>query len=170
MVIFLLGFMGSGKSTIGRALAKLSGTSFIDLDHHIEEQEGRSITEIFTNSGEAVFRQLETNYLKKLIGQDDNCIVSLGGGTPCFNENMKLINSSGTSVYLKTGVDELFSRLVGQKDHRPLLAGKSDDELRTFIKQKIAEREPFYNRSNIIFLTDGGRGAAQLHDILKNSF
>ncbi len=167
MTIFLLGFMGSGKSTIGKSLAITLGYNFIDLDHYIENQEGRSVSEIFAAKGEDHFRELETRYLKELALSEANTVLSLGGGTPCFNNNMKLANSLGITVYLQTGNDELYDRLKDQTANRPLLSGKNEEELKGFITGKVHEREPFYNQSKIIFLTDNGRGADELAAVLQ---
>lgn len=156
MRIFLLGFMGSGKSTIGRQLSKLMNLPFIDLDHCIEIQESTSISKLFEERGEVYFRELETRTLRKLISENENVILSLGGGTPCFHNNMIDINNSGLSVYLEASPEELSRRLINEKDHRPLLAGKSDQELLEFIKMKLQEREAFYKRSKLTFDSEKG--------------
>ncbi len=166
MLIFLLGFMGSGKSTIGRALAKRLQLEFVDLDEFIEAQEGRSISVIFEQNGEEYFRALETSALQHILNADKNAIVSLGGGTPCFNDNMDLLKQYPT-VYLKTSNEELFKRLSRQRDHRPLIAGSSDEQLKEIIETRINDREPFYNKASIIFLTDENRGAEELEKVLQ---
>lgn len=140
--------MGSGKSTIGKKLANKLSYAFYDLDTEIEKQEGKTISEIFEQKGEEYFRMLESEALKTL--SNENQVVALGGGTPCFNENIDFINQNGISIYLKYNSGILFSRLVNAKNQRPLLADKTDDELKVFIEAKLTEREIFYNQCLII--------------------
>ena len=146
--IFLIGFMGSGKSTIGRKLANKLSYTFYDLDKEIEHKEGSSIAEIFSKKGEQYFRKLESEVLSTL--SNENQVIALGGGTPCYADNMEFINQTGTSIYLKYNAGILFSRLVKAKSQRPLLAGKTDEELKAFIEEKLTERELFYKQSEYI--------------------
>jgi shikimate kinase len=146
MNIYLVGFMGCGKSTIGKKLAKKLGFEFIDLDAFVEEQAGTSIEKLFKVSGEDVFRKFERNCLR-VISQKTNQVVSTGGGTPCFFDNMNVINSTGMSVYLKMSADTLFSRLKQSKQPRPLVKDLNDDDLKAFINRKLEERESYYLRS-----------------------
>tara|TARA_B100000795_G_scaffold269750_1_gene260199 strand:- start:2041 stop:2562 length:522 start_codon:yes stop_codon:yes gene_type:complete len=148
--VFLIGFMGCGKSTFGRKLAKQLEWEFIDLDDYIEEQERCSISEIFKNKGEAYFRDLETKALQD-SNQWINTIVSTGGGTPCFNDNIDLINKIGLSIYIKLSPEDLKIRLDGEKAKRPLIADLSDGELLSFIKLKLSERNTYYSSSKMIF-------------------
>ena len=143
MKIFLIGYMGSGKSSIGKKLASKLGMNFIDLDEHIEQEYGRSIEEIFSNEGEDRFRELEHLYLKNLVPKD-NLIISTGGGTPCFYNNIELINNNGVSVYLKMSVDALAHRLLNAKKKRPLIQDMSEVDLKFFIENNLSRREPFY--------------------------
>jgi shikimate kinase len=147
MRIFLNGFMGCGKSTIGKKLANKLGYGFIDLDDYIEKKSKRTIPEIFRSSGEDFFRGLETYSLKELATLE-NVVVSTGGGTPCFNNNMDLINSSGISIYLKMSSDTLYSRLRQSRAGRPLIENFNDEELREYIASKLNEREFFYAQSH----------------------
>ena len=148
--IFLLGFMGCGKSTLGKKLAKKLGLEFFDLDKCIEEEVGVSITEIFKTKGEGHFRAIESKTLISLINNQDNYVVALGGGAPCFNDNMKLINETGTSIYLKYNEGILTSRLINAKTERPLKANKTKEELIDFISKLLSEREQYYNQSKIV--------------------
>lgn len=137
--------MGAGKTSQGQALAKLLGFRFADTDMVIEEMEGMSVQEIFNLKGEEWFRQMEMEVLHKLGGLDENMIISTGGGVPCFNNNMEFINSTGISIYLRMPPAILAKRLKGgQKSTRPLLQGKTNEQLFDYIKLKLREREPFY--------------------------
>lgn len=133
--IFLIGFMGSGKTTLGKALAQKLGVDFIDLDLYIETRYHKTVREIFAESGEERFRQIEKSLLHE-VADFENVIIAAGGGTPCFFDNIDYMNGHGTCVYLKASVEELCKRLAGGRESRPLLRGKSDEELRLFIDPK----------------------------------
>ena len=148
--IFLLGFMGSGKSTLGKKLAKKLDLPFFDLDKYIEEYTGVTISEIFKAKGELHFRELETQLLTKLISNNNRYLIAVGGGAPCFNNNIDLINNNGTSIYLKYNVGILASRLFIAKAERPLIANKTKEELVDFISKLLSEREQFYTQSKIV--------------------
>lgn len=148
--IFLIGYMGAGKTTLGRALAKTMNLQFIDLDDFIVSRYHKTIKEIFAESGEAGFRDIERRSLKE-VSEYEDVIVSLGGGTPCFFDNMDIVNASGVSVYLKPTEDVLLRRLIKGKHKRPLLADKSDDEILQVIREQLAWREPYYLKANITF-------------------
>ncbi|MEY3323410.1 MAG: hypothetical protein RLZZ417_2993 [Bacteroidota bacterium] len=147
--IYLIGFMGSGKSFLGKLMATLFGLHFLDLDHFVEESCNMSIPEIFLHDGENGFREKESYYLRK-TAEKTNMLISCGGGTPCFNENMDWIKNNGISIYLKTSEELLFSRLNKQKNGRPLINTMTDDELKDYISKKIKERELFYNQADFI--------------------
>lgn len=146
--------MGSGKSTLGKKLANKLGFAFIDLDKEIEEKEQQSINQIFEEKGEDYFRLIEKNILEELVSENTSFVMALGGGTPCFNNNMEFINANGYSIYLKYNSGILFSRLVNAKTQRPLLKGKDDEQLKRFIEEKLAEREIFYKQSKFIIEED----------------
>ena len=146
MIVFLIGFMGSGKSTTGKRLAQRLGYSFLDTDQQIVEQFGMTVNEIFDNLGEKTFRESETHVLNEIITKQ-NLVVSTGGGLPCHGGNMDIINRHGLSIYLKITSDALFERLVSRKYKRPLIRDLTDTELKAFINKKLDEREPWYNKS-----------------------
>jgi len=149
MKIFLIGFMGSGKTTLGRKLASRVGFEFIDLDHKLEQQVELSIAEYFSFFGEDAFRKLESEVLKNTL-YPDNVIVSTGGGLPCYFDNMDWMKANGKVIYIKLPPKTLADRLESGKEERPLLQDKHGDDLVAFIEQKLAEREGFYMQANII--------------------
>jgi shikimate kinase len=149
--IYLLGFMGSGKSFFGKNLSKKFNLNYLDLDEFIETTLNLSIPKIFNSIGEKGFRENEANLLRKTIDFNQN-IISCGGGTPCFHDNMKWIKKHGISIYLKTSEELLFKRLNFQKERRPLISSMSDDDLKHFISMKITEREKFYEQADYTYL------------------
>ena len=157
MIIVLIGYMGSGKSSIGQELAKILSYNFIDLDNYIESKEAMSIPDIFKHKGEIFFRKKEGLYLSELLKMSNNCVLSLGGGTPCYGFNMKNIldNEKAISIYLKTSIPELSKRLLKEKSKRPLISHlKKEEDLTEFIGKHIFERTSFYNQSHQTILTD----------------
>lgn len=142
--------MGAGKTTMGKSLAQVMGLEFIDLDNWIEARQHKTIKEIFAEVGEEGFRKLERAGLEE-VSTYENVILSLGGGTPCFFDNMEVVNRAGTSVYLKPSEEVLLKRLIKGKHKRPLLADKSDDEILQVIREQLAWREPYYLKANITF-------------------
>jgi shikimate kinase len=149
MNIFLIGFMGSGKSTIGKKLANRLGYTFLDMDREVETAEKKSIAHIFKESGEAHFRMLESDWLKNYDGQ--NTVVSTGGGTPCFNKNMALMKSKGKTIFLNVPPAALAQRLFHANQSRPLLENyiQNQELLQRYIEQKLAERLPVYEQSDL---------------------
>lgn len=147
-LIYIIGFMGSGKTTAGKKLASLLGWSFIDLDIKIEEDEGKTIPEIFSENGEEYFRIAESRLLKRLDLEKDT-VISTGGGTPCYSNNMNLMLGQGLTIYLKLTPLQLRSRLSESKGDRPLIKDMDHEELLYFISEKLSVRENFYNRSAI---------------------
>ena len=141
--LFLIGFMGSGKSTLGAIIAQKSCKRFIDLDIYISQKHNKSIPEIFENEDEHSFRVLEHNALLEII-RLKNIIVATGGGTPCFFDNMTLMNNYGITVYIKTLPEKLYERLAPNKNLRPLIAEKNDDELFEYIVKELSVREKYY--------------------------
>jgi len=149
MIIFLVGFMGSGKSTVGRGLAGRLGYSFIDMDARLEAEHGMTINEIFEKLGEKAFREMENSLLEEMVSLQDT-VISTGGGLPCTGNNMDLINEKGVSIYLRMEPEALLNRLSRGKRRRPLIRDLSRDELETFIREKLREREPVYLRAHHI--------------------
>ena len=144
--IFLIGFMGSGKSTLGAQLARLVGYQFIDMDNMIEETAEMSIPEIFNEHGEEVFRKWECDILHELCRRE-KLVISTGGGAPCHSNMMDLMNTHGTTIYLKLSPEALKTRLIQSSAERPLIMGKSEPELLDFIKSLLEKRELFYKRA-----------------------
>jgi len=151
--IFLIGYMGSGKTTIGKILAAKMGYSFLDMDKHIEEKTFKSVSQIFAEQGEDEFRKLEKQCLHE-VSKFDKVIISTGGGVPCFFDNMEYMNAHGLTIYLKLTPDQLANRLeTSRANKRPLLAERKGEELIRFIAEALEVREPFYNQA--AFKTNG---------------
>ncbi|MDR3268815.1 MAG: shikimate kinase [Tannerella sp.] len=148
--IFLIGYMGAGKTTLGKMLSGQMGLSFIDLDHFIEERYYKTIRQIFEENGEERFREIEKKALHE-VAEFENAIISTGGGTPCFHENMTFMNTSGTTVYLKVPVDELARRMEAYQDTRPVLKGRTGEALKQFIEASLSGRSRYYEQAEIIF-------------------
>ena len=151
--IFIVGYMGVGKTTVGKHLSKRLDLEFIDLDVYIQNKYHATIPQLFDTKGEDGFRKLERVALME-VAQFENVIVSTGGGTPCFFDNMQLMNQAGKTVYIQCDPEELAERLLASKTVRPIIAGKSREELIPFIEEHLAEREPFYRQADIIVTTD----------------
>lgn len=147
-IIYIVGFMGSGKTTAGKKLASLLGWSFVDLDKKIEEHEGKSIPEIFSQNGEDYFRTIESYLLRNLKTNSDT-VISTGGGTPCYSDNMDFMLENGLTVYLRLTPGELKSRLSESKGERPLIKDLDQKELLSFIEQRLSDREKWYERCDI---------------------
>lgn len=150
--IFLIGYMGSGKSTMGRLVSRIAGIDSIDLDKYIENRFRKTISEIFTEHGEQRFREIEREMLREVAEMED-VIIACGGGTPCFFDNMEIINSSGISVWLDAPVSILHSRLLRGQYKRPLIAGMSPEELRDFISKGLEARKKHYSKAHYKFST-----------------
>jgi shikimate kinase len=150
--VFLVGFMGCGKTTIGKYIARDMGWTFIDMDNFFVDKYNCSIKEFFATKGEDEFRKAEHAIVEELCTME-NIVVATGGGAPCYYDNMELINKSGLSIYISVEPSILSKRLVNAKSERPLIADKDDSELTEYIKSKLAEREPFYRKARMI--TDG---------------
>lgn len=148
--IILIGYMGAGKTTLGRALAKRLDLQFYDLDWYIENRMHRTVTQLFDERGEDGFRLLEHNMLHE-VAEFEDVVVSCGGGTPCFFDNMDYMNSRGTTVYLKAEPDVLYKHLHMGRNVRPLLMNKSQEEIKQFIVDQLAQREPFYSKAHHSF-------------------
>lgn len=150
MRIYVMGYMGSGKSTQGKKLATKLKLPFYDIDKMIEAIEGKSVSEIFAEKGEWYFRDLEADVLRSTILFPD-AVIACGGGTPCFYNNIQWINHRGISIYLKVPVEMIFQRIKDKKAKRPLIAHMSDEELKDFIIKKSSEREYYYKKARFTF-------------------
>jgi len=144
--VILIGYMGAGKTTVGRALAKELGVTFYDLDWYISSRMRKTIAQIFEERGEEGFRQIEQNMLHE-VAEFEDVIISCGGGTPCFFDNIDYMNRQAPVVYLKASPEVLYKHLAMSKNDRPLLRGKSHEELIVFIKEQLEKREPFYSKA-----------------------
>jgi shikimate kinase len=150
MRIFLIGFMGSGKTHWGRLLSVKLNLPFFDLDEQVESHEGKPIPEIFSESGEEHFRLIEKDALHIITESHDSFVMACGGGSPCYFNNIEYMNQSGITVWLNTPIDILFQRLLKEKDTRPLLKGLTEEQLKRFIGKKFADRKIFYEQAEII--------------------
>ena len=151
--IILIGYMGAGKTTIGKALSKRLGLMFYDLDWYIESRMHKTIAQIFADDGEEGFREIEYNMLHE-VAEFENVIVSCGGGTPCFFDNMDYLNAQGETIDLQAAPEVLAKHLKMGKVVRPLIVGKTDEELLAYISESLERREPYYSRAKHILNVD----------------
>ena len=147
--IIIIGYMGAGKTTVGKALAKELGVMFYDLDWYIESRMRKTVKQIFDEIGEEGFRKIERNMLHE-VAEFENVVVSCGGGTPCFFDNMDYMNQLGETIYLKASPETLHTHLKMGKGGRPLLLNKTPEEVEIFIREQLKLREPFYNKAKHI--------------------
>ena len=160
-----MGFMGAGKTTLGKALAKDLEVSFVDLDQYIERRYLKSVSQIFATRGEQGFREIESRMLRE-VGEFDDVIVSCGGSTPLIGDNMDFMLEHGQTVYLKCENDTLLRRLKSARSQRPLIASKTDDELAAFIESETKRREPGYLRAEYICPGDRLESRDQISDTI----
>ena len=147
--IFLIGYMGSGKTTLGRMLAPRLNMSFIDLDAFIEQRHFKTISQLFEEKGEDEFRKIEHNALLE-VSYFENTVISTGGGAPCFFDNMDIMNANGLTVYLQLSPQKLLRNLKKGKAKRPLIKNKNDEELLHFIEENVEKRKLFYEQAKLI--------------------
>ncbi len=156
MQIVLVGYMGSGKSVVGKALANRMQLSFQDLDDHIEQEVGMDIPEIFRQKGEIFFRKKEHEYLREVLSSMDDLVLSTGGGTPCYSGNMELLIKTTPNVfYLQMSVPALTDRLLSEKDHRPMISHLRPEDLQEYIGKHLFERRTFYTMANHTIACEG---------------
>ncbi len=153
-LIFLIGFMGCGKSTISKLLAKKIKCQYLDLDQYIKKEQNCSIIDLFKFQGEAYFRQVESEALTHIVNLNKPFVIALGGGTPCFNNNLSTILNAGLVFYLKTPAQILLNRTQNNQSRRPLLKNKTIDELKIYLDKMLNEREVFYNKAHYIINTE----------------
>lgn len=163
MKLFIIGYMGCGKSAIGTVISTKTGLPFIDLDDRIENEIGQSISGIFKTRGESFFRTLEQDTLDEVNISREEFVLSTGGGTPCFGDGLRKMKMAGKVVYLKSTVDNLLMRLEPSIEKRPILASKPLEERRQFIVEHLAQREKFYSQADIIVTVDG-KTASEIAD------
>lgn len=160
--------MGSGKSSVGKILAEKLAIKSYDLDNLIENSQQKSISEIFNNQGEIYFRKIENLVFREVIKNEDDFVLSLGGGTPCYANNHELLQRDDvTSVYLKTSVDTLIARLKKEKNNRPLIAHLSDEELKDYINKHLFDRSFYYHQAKYVISTDNKTPSQITDEILK---
>ena len=171
MTLFIIGYMASGKTTFGRALARKAGLDHIDLDFYIEQRFHSTVREIFAQKGEAEFRRLESAMLRE-VGEMSDVVVSCGGGTPCFGDNIDYMNSRGLTVCLQASDDVIADRILQAGNKRPLMAGKSRDEVIDTLRRHMEERKPYYDRAKIQLsgnrLENKSQIAETVDDFIKN--
>ncbi|MGE0018061.1 MAG: shikimate kinase [Draconibacterium sp.] len=146
MKIYLIGYMGCGKSTLGKRLAKHLNLQFVDMDHYIEMRNHKTVPQIFAEEGETEFRKKERKALEELADFSD-IVIATGGGAPCFFDNIELMNNTGTTIYMNIDPAILADRLMNSKTERPLIKGKSKEELTYFIDEMLKKRGPFYSQA-----------------------
>jgi shikimate kinase len=158
--IFLVGYMGAGKTTIGKALAKQMNLFFVDLDVYIEARYHKTIAQLFEEKGEDGFREIERRVLQE-VALFENTLISTGGGTPCFYDNMAFMNATGQTVYLKISPAELLRRLEFARytRTRPVLNGRSGEELNAFLMENLEKRSVYYMQASVVF--DAGRMSSE---------
>lgn len=161
--IFIIGYMASGKTTFGKALARHMGLQHIDLDFYIEQRFHATVRQIFATKGEAEFRRIEAALLRE-VGEFSDVIISCGGGTPCFSGNMDYMNGRGLTVCLSASDDVIADRILQAGDKRPLMAGKSREEILCGIREHMEQRAPFYNQARISISGDRLESKSQIAD------
>lgn len=164
--ILLVGFMAAGKTTLGKALAKDLGLQFVDLDLYIESRYHATVSQIFAERGEEGFRQIERNMLHE-VAEFEDVVIATGGGTPCFFDNMEYMNAQGTTVFLDASVDVIFTRLTIARTQRPLVAGKTDEELRSYITETLNRRLPYYSRATHSFCANQLENVKQISESVE---
>lgn len=170
MIISLVGYMGSGKSHISKILSEKINFKLIDLDKEISRRNKLTIPEIFEKKGEIYFRKLEREALEEILATEENLILSLGGGTPVYYNNMEIINTNSKSVFLKASIHTLVERLSKQKDKRPIIAHISDENLPEFIAKHLFERNEYYNQSLISINTDSREPENIVDEIIEKLY
>lgn len=165
--IFIIGYMACGKTTFGKALARETGREFIDLDFYIEQRFHKTVSAIFEEYGEKEFRRRESAMLRE-AGEFEGVVVACGGGTPCFNGNMDFMLSKGKVVFLEASVERMLERLVANSSRRPLMAGKSREEIRETIERGLAERLPYYTRAHMRYSGENLEDSRQIDRSVKN--
>ena len=150
MRVFLIGFMASGKSTVGKKLANKIALPFIDLDDYIEEKYNTTIRELMNDRGQDIFREIERDSLNSVIKENKSAIISTGGGTPCYFDNMERMKSTGETIYIEVDIPIIVDRLMHSKKERPLVLGKTKEDLSSYVKDLLEKRDAFYKQAKYI--------------------
>lgn len=149
MKIFLIGFMGSGKTYWGHQLSQKLGIPFFDMDEQVVAHEGKTIVDIFSEKGEEYFRMLETDVLHIITESHENFVIACGGGSPCYFNNIEYMNNAGITVWINTPIETIFQRLIKEKEKRPLIKALTDEQLKAYINKKFADRKIYYDQAAI---------------------
>lgn len=168
MKLFIIGYMASGKTTFGKALAEKLDTPFIDLDNYIEEKTSKTISEIFSEMGEEGFRRLEKEMLQNAVSEHEEAIVACGGGTPCFFDNMNFLNDNGITLFLETSIPVLIARLQEENETRPLMNGKTGEEIRQHVLTQLCERLPKYMEAKMTWHGDDLNSPQEIDSNVEN--
>ena len=164
--IILVGYMCAGKTIVGKSLGKALGRTFYDLDWYVEERYHSKVAQIFAEHGESTFRDMERRMLHEVAAFED-IVLSCGGGTPCFFDNMDFMNANGDTVYLKASPETLLKHIGMSRGERPLLKGKSPEELHDFITAQLAAREPYYSKARYVVDIDVLDSASKIDNIVQ---
>jgi shikimate kinase len=170
MIISLVGYMGSGKTHISKILSEKLNFKFIDLDKEIFQRSKLTIPEIFEKKGELYFRKLEREVLEEILATEKDIVLSLGGGTPVYYNNMEIINNNSKSIFLKASINTLSERLSKQKEKRPLIARISDEDLPEFIAKHLFERNQFYSKAQFSITTDNREPEDIVDEIIEKLY
>jgi shikimate kinase len=170
MIISLVGYMGCGKSHISKILSEKINFKLIDLDKEISRRNKLTIPEIFEKKGDIYFRKLERETLEEILATEENLILSLGGGTPVYYNNMEIINNNSKSIFLKASIGTLTERLSKQKEKRPIIANISDENLPEFIAKHLFERNEYYNKAMISVSTDSREPEDIMNEIIEKLY
>jgi len=170
MIISLVGYMGCGKSHISKILSEKINFKLIDLDKEITRRNKLTISEIFEKKGEISFRKLEREALEEILASEENVVLSLGGGTPVYYNNMEIINHSSKSIFLRASIRTLSERLSKQKEKRPLIANISDENLPEFIAKHLFERNEFYSKAQFMINTDAREPKDIVQEIIEKLY
>ncbi len=170
MIISLVGYMGSGKSHISKILSEKINFKLIDLDKEISRRNKLTIPEIFEKKGEIYFRKLERETLEELLATEENLVLSLGGGTPVYYNNMEIVNLNSKSVFLRASIKTLSERISKQKEKRPLIANISDENLPEFIAKHLFERNEFYSKAQFNIITDSREPEDIVNEIIEKLY
>ena len=169
MKLFIIGYMGAGKTTVGKELSELLKQPFIDLDHEIETLEGKSVTDIFIDKGEEYFRELEANSLRDITRNQSSFIMATGGGTPCYHQNIEWMLESGKVVWLMASVKTILDR-IENTGTRPLLTGQSSSDIRKFMHQQLKYRRPFYRKAHYAVRANGSAKSIAIRVVKVSHF